>query len=238
MALDIRALTYIDNYESTLSADFNANTSQLYLPQADIDILDAIITQYGGYDGAYNYLGALMTLDDENGKIEIVQIYNVTAGSGYASALRDVFNINGVEGVGLNWVSGSKVSCRLNAGQQRLCDNQRLSLYRHLTHSGAITCYADFANNRVSYLTLTGDAQITVRYNPSDPADALWKHTIIIKQDATGGRSVTSWQNVVWPNGTAPVLSSSGNAIDVFELVRLNGSNVWLGMVVAQNLPG
>lgn len=91
--------------------------------------------------------------------------------------------------------------------------------------STAIT--VSLANGTVQLLTLTGNATITM------PAVGAGKSFIVmLKQDATGGRSVT-WSTVVWPSGTAPTITSTANKMDMFSFFS-DGTN-WYGVTVSQN---
>jgi hypothetical protein len=48
--------------------------------------------------------------------------------------------------------------------------------------------------------------------------------TVMLTQDATGGRTVTWPSNVKWAGGTAPTLSAAANTVDVFQLMY-DGTN-------------
>jgi hypothetical protein len=58
---------------------------------------------------------------------------------------------------------------------------------------------------------------------------------IILKQDATGGRTVSYWSGILWPGGTVPTLTTTAGKYDVFSFVRLS-SGVYLGFTVGLNL--
>ena len=53
--------------------------------------------------------------------------------------------------------------------------------------------------------------------------------TLILRQDATGGRVVT-FANTLWPSGTAPVLPTGANTFVVFQFYA-DGTN-WYGVPV------
>lgn len=83
------------------------------------------------------------------------------------------------------------------------------------------------ANGTVQLLTLTGNATITM------PAAAAGKSFVLmLKQDATGSRSVT-WSTVVWPAATAPTITATANKMDMFSFFS-DGTN-WYGVTVSQN---
>jgi len=72
----------------------------------------------------------------------------------------------------------------------------------------------DVSQGAIAYVTLAGNRTIA---SPSN----LKVGTLIlhVNQDATGGRTLT-WNSVFkWPVGTAPVLSTSANAKDIFSFI-------------------
>ena len=82
-------------------------------------------------------------------------------------------------------------------------------------------------NGTVQIITLTGNATITM------PAAAAGKSFIMfLKQDGTGGRTVT-WSTVVWPGGTAPTITSTASKQDIYSFFS-DGTN-WYGVTVGQN---
>ena len=83
------------------------------------------------------------------------------------------------------------------------------------------------ANGTVQQLTLTGNATITM------PAATAGKSFVImLKQDGTGGRTVT-WSTVVWPGGTAPTITSTASKQDIFSFFA-DGTS-WYGATIGQN---
>ena len=82
-------------------------------------------------------------------------------------------------------------------------------------------------NGTVQQLTLTGNATITM------PTAVAGKSFIImLKQDATGSRSVT-WTTVVWPSGTAPTITGTASKQDIYSFFS-DGTN-WYGTTVGQD---
>ena len=83
------------------------------------------------------------------------------------------------------------------------------------------------ANGTVQQLTLTGNATITM-----PTATAGKSFVIMLKQDATGSRSVT-WSTVTWPSGTAPTITGTASKQDIYSFFA-DGTN-WYGGVIGQN---
>lgn len=83
------------------------------------------------------------------------------------------------------------------------------------------------ANGTVQQLTLTGNATITM------PTVGAGKSFIImLKQDATGSRSVT-WSTVTWPSATAPTITGTASKQDIYSFFS-DGTN-WYGSTIGQN---
>jgi hypothetical protein len=83
------------------------------------------------------------------------------------------------------------------------------------------------ANGTVQQLTLTGNATITM-----PTATAGKSFVIMLKQDATGSRSVT-WSTVTWPGGTAPTITGTASKQDIYSFFA-DGTN-WYGGIIGQN---
>jgi hypothetical protein len=82
-------------------------------------------------------------------------------------------------------------------------------------------------NGTVQIITLTGNATITMPTATSGKSFIM-----LLKQDATGGRTVT-WSTVKWAGGTAPTITSVASRQDILSFFA-DGTN-WYGVVVAQN---
>lgn len=78
-------------------------------------------------------------------------------------------------------------------------------------------------------LTLTGNCTFTF------PTPVAGKSFILIlKQDATGGRSALWPVSVRWPNNTAPTITSTASRGDKFIFTAIDGT-YWWGSVAGQN---
>jgi FtsP/CotA-like multicopper oxidase with cupredoxin domain len=82
-------------------------------------------------------------------------------------------------------------------------------------------------NGTVQIITLTGNATITMPTATSGKSFIM-----LLKQDATGSRTVT-WSTVKWAGGTAPTITSTASRQDILSFFA-DGTN-WYGVVVAQN---
>ena len=82
-------------------------------------------------------------------------------------------------------------------------------------------------NGNVGTLTLGGNR--TFAFN-GDQAGGTY--ILILKQDATGSRTVTWNASILWPDGTAPTLSTAANAVDIITFIS-DGTNQYA--VAVQN---
>lgn len=85
----------------------------------------------------------------------------------------------------------------------------------------------NLANGTIQILTLTNNCTYTF------PDVAAGKSfTIIQKQDATGGRTVTWPSSVKWPyGGNAPSITSTASKADIFNFV--SDGVYWFGLVAS-----
>ena len=68
-------------------------------------------------------------------------------------------------------------------------------------------------------------------FNWTNPAVSGYASSFIlkVKQDGTGSRTI-SWPAAVdWASATAPTISTSANAVDVFAFFTVDGGTIWYG---------
>lgn len=86
----------------------------------------------------------------------------------------------------------------------------------------------DLVNGTLQSLTLTGNCSFTF------PAVGLGKgFTILLKQDATGSRTVTWPATAKWPGSTAPTITATASKLD--KLAFVSDGTYWYGTVAGQN---
>lgn len=86
----------------------------------------------------------------------------------------------------------------------------------------------DLANGSVQILTLTGSCTFTF-----PTATAGKGFTLLLKQDATGSRTVTWPSSVKWPSSTAPTITSTASKGDKYVFVA--DGTYWWGSTAGQN---
>lgn len=68
---------------------------------------------------------------------------------------------------------------------------------------------------QTAIVTLGGNRTLA---NPTN-MQAGSTYTLIVKQDATGSRTLAYGANYKWPSGTAPTLSTGANAVDILTFI-------------------
>lgn len=86
----------------------------------------------------------------------------------------------------------------------------------------------DLTQGTVQLLTLTGNCTFTF---PTPTAGKSF--LLLLKQDGTGGRTVTWPATVKWPASTAPTITSTASRTDKFSFTADGAS--WLGSNGGQN---
>ncbi|MFQ5954020.1 MAG: hypothetical protein ACE5JZ_03040 [Kiloniellales bacterium] len=76
--------------------------------------------------------------------------------------------------------------------------------------------------NQVASVTLAGNRTLD---NPTNMKDGA-TYVLIVKQDATGSRTLSYGSAYKWPGGTAPTLSTGANDVDILVFVS-DGTNMY-----------
>lgn len=98
-----------------------------------------------------------------------------------------------------------------------------------VTASGATQTLPDVTTATIDHITLTANCTLTFM-----GAAAGKSFLLVLKQDATGGRTVTWPGTVLWAAGTAPTLTVTAGKSDMFSFVCVDGTN-WVGVTASQN---
>jgi len=112
-----------------------------------------------------------------------------------------------------------------------------------IVFSGSGTQILDWRRGNVQKIILKAAGQ-TLKL---DNGNLGGVYTALVFQDAVGNRTITTYTtddastDVQWAGGTAPVLSTGGNKVDVLTFVKTTGSgatNHYLGVIGGQNYSG
>lgn len=95
------------------------------------------------------------------------------------------------------------------------------------TDSGTVSL--DISTANVFKRTLDGDTTFEFTGATVDPSGHSF--TLVVEQDATGGRSITWPSSVEWSQGTTPSLPDGANDKSVLSFVSLDSGATWIGMV-------
>ena len=123
----------------------------------------------------------------------------------------------------------------LVAGLFQMTDNQLIrpeivdfSLTKQ-TVSASTTTDIDYELG--SFVDLDMDQDITNLNITNPPATGkVGSLRIRVKQDATGSRLITNWPSgITWARGTAPVLTTTANAVDYVDLWTADAGTIWAG---------
>ena len=104
----------------------------------------------------------------------------------------------------------------------------------HVTTSGSGTQDLNQESANVFIHTSSGNTTFTF----SNPPSATYVHsfTVIHKQDGSGGHSITWPGTVDWPGGSAPSVTSSANAVDVFTFITYDGGTSYYGFLAGSDV--
>lgn len=78
-------------------------------------------------------------------------------------------------------------------------------------------------------VTLTANCTFSFSNPPASGKGGSF--TLILKQDGTGGRTVTWPAAVKWAGGTAPTLTTAANAVDVLAFITTDAGTKWYGFL-------
>jgi hypothetical protein len=83
-------------------------------------------------------------------------------------------------------------------------------------------------------VTLTANVTSLTLANPPT-AGRAGSATLIVRQDATGGRTLAWPSSVSWAGGTPPVVTPAANAVDIYAFITRNGGATWFGFPGGQD---
>jgi len=124
----------------------------------------------------------------------------------------------------------------------QLWKNTDLTGYAALTTGGgsetvqspawAATLTLSLANANVFSVALTGNTTFAFTGATNSRACSF---ALYVRQDATGGRTVTWPTSVRWANATKPSSSTGASQLDIFVFESINGGTTWYGSLVGNN---
>ena len=121
-------------------------------------------------------------------------------------------------------------------------DTQTLTSKQFQAYNETVTTVGTVATATYNIdLSLSNIFDITLGTNvtftfTNPPSSGISKNcTVILRQDATGSRLAT-FTNAKYTDGTAPILSTGANQIDVLTFFTVNGGTFWFGTFAMANV--
>ena len=243
----------LDNSVSS-SADFNVTaggTFNLDTPQGNLDIYLAnglirltgtpgaavtIIIPDGDIRVAFeNVSGQSATIDTVTGAASPVSIPTGTAKTIHVRGIEITIIADDASDTGALKADGSvTVTGDFDWADQELKRANLLDYAEaYSTPASAGTIDLDLENGNVFDVTM--DQATTFTFSNPPVTGRAGSFTLIVRQDATGGRVATWPASVDWEAGTAPVLSSSANQIDMLSFITVDGGTIWYGFLGGLN---
>ena len=191
-----------------------SNTVALFngtVPNIGIHVWDGTIGGFAGPNGIYTFAisGAPASTFGQN-KAGAGSLYmDISAGTLYSnkgSAATPNWTIIGGSGGGSSTPTGY-------SGQQYF-------VQQTLTDGSSIAW--NMNTQQAAKVTLGGNRTLA---NPTN-LEAGGTYTLIVSQDATGGRTLAYGTDYKWPGATPPVLSTAANAVDVLTFL-CDGTNLY-----------
>lgn len=86
-------------------------------------------------------------------------------------------------------------------------------------------------------LATLGSNVTTVTFLNLPSSDDYYELTLLLKQDGSGGRTVTGWPSgTIWPGGSAPTITSAANSVDIIKIATPDAGTIWYAYRVAADL--
>jgi hypothetical protein len=84
----------------------------------------------------------------------------------------------------------------------------------------------DLAAGQMTQLTMTEDATLS---NPTNKPDGRAVYHLLVKQDGTGGHTLSFGSDYLFPDGTVPTMTSTASGIDLLSFLYDSDSTKMLG---------
>ncbi len=99
------------------------------------------------------------------------------------------------------------------------------------TPSGSVTLNLNNAN----VFELEMDQDTTLIFSNPPASGNAGSFTLVLKQDSTGGWTVTFPASVDWEAGSQPTLSDAANLIDIMSFLTIDGGTTWFAFLGGRN---
>ena len=184
---------------------------------------------------AINVNDSDMALYAKNNTGTVKRLINNPAGLKYPTTDGSSGQVIKTDGAGsLSWVSAATGDVTLTGTQTLTNKTIEAGVFTNgyteetVTANTSTAYTIDLANGSVQILTLTGNCTFTF-----PTATAGKSFMLLLKQDATGSRTVTWPASVKWPASTSPTITSTASKGDKY--VFTGDGTYWWGSVAGQN---
>src|SRR4051812_5830933 len=125
---------------------------------------------------------------------------------------------------------------RFDAGNEKL-QNAQLEAYTETTvTANSSTSYTiDLSLGNSFSITLTANCLISITGAPT--SGIAGEFTLLLTQDATGGRTVSWPTSVIWANSSTPTIATTSASSSLLKFTTVTGGTYWYGTQTAL-LPG
>lgn len=178
--------------------------------------------EFRGGNSSVNTSISIFTYPTSNGTISFEgsagQLFSIT--NDLTGSIYSVNDVSGIPSIEV-WANG-QIDLGAYGGTVKLKSYDEY-INANTATTGATTL--DISSGNFFNLTLTGNTTFTFS-NP--PTSRMVSFTIVAKQDATGGRTITWPSGTKWPGGVAPPATTTANAIDIWSVMTYDGGTTWI----------
>lgn len=122
------------------------------------------------------------------------------------------------------------------AGAEIIGANRNLTAYRETVKAvGTVTTATTLNLSEANIFDVTLGGNVTFTFSNPPASGTAVSATVILRQDATGGRTAT-FTNAEYTDAVAPVLTTTANKVDVLSFFTVNGGTRYFGSFVMANL--
>jgi len=209
----------VDNWESALTQELLNADTDIYIPQADIDLLPDV--------SADGHFAVSLVLTDDAGNSEFVDAYQLD--TGFIRVSRDTFNL----GYQPTWPIGTLIKCRPFAGLTNFMQNHYLHKYTFSPGGSSAVLNPRDPQRRVEVINIIQDISLNFSTGTvtTPVVDRCSRFTLILRQDSTGGHAVTFSVTLKWDGGAVPTIDTTADSLTIIEFWEVTPQE-WVAKMV------
>jgi hypothetical protein len=114
--------------------------------------------------------------------------------------------------------------------------NKTLTAFGETIYSfGNTGTAATLALSNGNFVTATLTGNCTFTFSMTSVPSGAYSFTLVLTNDATGGRTITWPASVKWPNATVPTRTTTANKTDVYTFFTYDSGTTWWGNLSLYN---